>query len=212
MSQAAIREREVKRHWAEPGSRHDLLVKAAKVGLPSAVGILIAFLALAPLAKDSEVSFILDKDQVENAPERMRVEAARYVGEDNRGQKFEIVAERAIQRSSDEPVVDISGMLARLRLDRGPLTIVANQARYNLDEQKVYVQGPVRVAGPDDYRLLTSDVVVDLKERQVRSEGSASGAMSLGQFTAGHLRADLGDRRVVLDGGARLKIVQGAVR
>jgi lipopolysaccharide export system protein LptC len=36
--------------------------------------------------------------------------------------------------------------------------------------------------------------------------------MSLGRFEAGHLRADLDQRKVVLDGGARLKIVQGAVR
>ena len=33
-----------------------------------------------------------------------------------------------------------------------------------------------------------------------------------GQFQAGHLHADLGERTVTLDGGARLKIVQGAVR
>jgi lipopolysaccharide export system protein LptC len=36
--------------------------------------------------------------------------------------------------------------------------------------------------------------------------------MRLGSFQAGQLKADLGERTVVLDGGARLKIVQGAVR
>jgi lipopolysaccharide export system protein LptC len=36
--------------------------------------------------------------------------------------------------------------------------------------------------------------------------------MELGQFEASRLRANLNDRTVVLDGGARLKIVQGAVR
>jgi lipopolysaccharide export system protein LptC len=36
--------------------------------------------------------------------------------------------------------------------------------------------------------------------------------MRLGSFQAGQLHADLGDRTVVLDGGVRLKIVQGAVR
>ena len=44
------------------------------------------------------------------------------------------------------------------------------------------------------------------------SQGPVTGRMRLGQFEAGHLRADLGERTVVLDGGARLKIVQGAVR
>ena len=63
--------------------------------------MLIAVLALAPLDKHGDVSFILDKKKVENAPERMRVETARYVGTDNKGQKFEITANRAIQRSSE---------------------------------------------------------------------------------------------------------------
>ena len=212
MSEAAFRERAGKQRWAVPGGSHDRLVRFAKVALPSAVGVLFAFLAVAPLDREGDVSFILDKNQVENAPERMRVESARYVGEDNQGQKFEILAQTAVQRSSDEPIVDIHGMRARLGLAQGPLTIVADRARYNLDEQKVAVRGPVRVAGPDGYRLLTSDVIVDLKRRQVRSEGAVTGAMRLGQFSAGHLRADLDERRVVLDGGARLKIVQGAVR
>ena len=44
------------------------------------------------------------------------------------------------------------------------------------------------------------------------SQGRVSGAMRLGQFEAGKMSADLGTRTVVLDGGVRLKIVQGAVR
>jgi len=212
MSEAAARERAVKQRWAVPGSAHDKIVRWSKVALPSAVGVLIAILALAPLDKKGDVSFILDKKKVENAPERMRVETARYVGADNKGQKFQITAQRAIQRSSNVPIVDIEGMFAQLALANGPLMIAANQGRYDLDMQKVSVNGPVRVAGPDGYRLETRDVLVDLKSRQLASAGPVSGQMRLGQFQAGRLRADLGEHKVVLDGGARLKIVQGAVR
>jgi lipopolysaccharide export system protein LptC len=212
MSEAATRERDVKQRWAVPGSAHDRLVRWSKIGLPSAVGVLIAVLMLAPLDKKGDVSFILDKKKVENAPERMRVEAARYTGTDNKGQMFEMTANRAIQRSSDIPLVDINGMFARLSLAQGPLLIAANQGRYNIDTQMVAIDGPVKVAGPDGYRLATRDVTVDLKGRQLASGGPVSGQMRLGQFQAGHLKADLGERTVTLDGGARLKIVQGAVR
>jgi lipopolysaccharide export system protein LptC len=212
MSEAAVRERDVKQRWAVPGSAHDRLVRWSKIGLPSAVGILIAVLMLAPLDKKGDVSFILDKKKVENAPERMRVEAARYTGTDDKGQMFVMTANRAIQRSSEVPLVDINGMFARLSLEQGPLLIAANQGRYNIDSQKVAINGPVKVAGPDGYRLATRDVTVDLKARQLASGGPVSGQMRLGQFQAGQLKADLGERTVVLDGGARLKIVQGAVR
>ena len=212
MSDLANQEREVKQRWAVPGSSHDRIVRFAKVALPSAVGVVIDFLAMAPLDKSGDVSFILDKNQVENAPERMRVEQARYVGQDNNGQKFLIVADRALQRTSEQPIVDIWGMLARFGLAQGPVTVAANQGQYNLDEQKVTVQGPVRVAGPDGVQLLTRDVTVDLKHNVMTSDGGVAGRMELGQFEASRLRANLNDRTVVLDGGARLKIVQGAVR
>ena len=212
MSEAASRERKVRRTWAVPGSRHDKLIRVTKIALPSAVGVLIAFLALAPFDRSGDVSFILDKKKVENAPERMRVETAQYLGQDNKGQKFSITARQAVQRSSAIPIVDIQGMLARLSLRQGPVTIAANQGRYNLDEQKVAIDGPVRVLGPDGDRLETRDVHVDLKQQKVQSSGRVAGRMKLGEFSAGHLRADLNARTVVLDGGARLKITQGAVR
>jgi lipopolysaccharide export system protein LptC len=212
MSELANQERATKQRWAVPGSSHDKIVRFAKIGLPAAVGVVIAFLAMAPLDKRGDVSFILDKKKVENAPERMRVEKAQYKGEDSRGQKFEITANRALQRSSDQPIVDIWGMLARFGLSQGPVTVAANQGRYNLDEQKVNVEGPVRVAGPEGEQLLTKDVTVDLKRNLVTSDQGVTGRTELGQFEAGRLRADLNNRTVVLDGGARLKIVQGAVR
>ena len=212
MSELANKERATKQRWAVPGSSHDRIVRFAKIALPSAVGIVIAFLAMAPLDKRGDVSFILDKKKVENAPERMRVEQARYIGEDNRGQKFQITADRALQRSSEQPIVDIWGMLARFGLADGPVTVAANQGRYNLDQQRVAVQGPVRVSGPDGEQLATRDVMVDLKQHTVVSNGGVTGRTELGEFQANRLHANLADRTVVLDGGARLKIVQGTVR
>jgi lipopolysaccharide export system protein LptC len=212
MAETTIERREAKQVWAVPGSAHDRLVRWTKIALPAAVGILIAVLALAPLGKKGDVSFILDKKKVENAHERMRVESARYTGSDEKGQQFVMVANQAIQPSSDVPIVDIRGMRAQLAQPQGPLTIGANKGRYNLDTQKIAIDGPVQVSGGDGYRLRTRDVTVDLKQRKMQSAGPVSGQMRLGQFQAGRLKGDLDSRTVVLDGGARLKIEQGAVR
>jgi lipopolysaccharide export system protein LptC len=212
MSEAAIREQAAKRHWAEPGSRHDQLVRAAKWGLPGIVVAFILLLAISPFDSKGDVSFILDKKDVDKAEERMRINQASYVGEDNAGNKFQITAGRAVQQSSDVPVVMIEQMRAQLALAQGPLLMVASKGSYDLDTQVVSVNGPVRVAGADGYKLETSDVTVNLKERHVASAGRVSGQMRLGQFEAGRMTADLGARTVTLTGGARLKIVQGAVR
>jgi lipopolysaccharide export system protein LptC len=173
---------------------------------------LLAILFLAPLDRKGDVSFILDKKKVDSAPERMRVESARYSGTDDKGQMFEMIANRAVQPSSDTPIVAINGMLARLEQQQGPMTIAADKGRYNIDTQQVSIDGPVSVKGNDGFTLNTSDVLVDLKQRELASQGPAQGAMRLGQFRANQIRADLDERKVVLDGGVRLKIVQGAVR
>ena len=212
MSVAADLRQERKRHWAEPGSRHDTVVKATKYGLPAVIVALVMMLAIAPFERRGDVSFILDKNKVDEARERMRVEQARYVGEDNKGQKFEIVADRAVQQSSNVPVVMIEGIHARLNLSRGPLSIAALKGRYDLEGEQVEIDGPVRVVGPDGYRLATRDVQVDLDNRTMQSRGPVNGSMRLGQFQAGQLNADLDERTVRLDGGVRLKIYQGAVR
>ena len=115
--------------------------------------------------------------------ERMRVEAARYAGEDNKGQKFPIVADRAVQQSSNVPIVDIEGMRARLTGARAAGDRRAAAAAMTLSRQMVAVDGPVRVVGPDGYRL--ADARRDGRPRQRarcaaagRSAGTCSSASS----------------------------------
>ena len=120
MSEAAVRKHEALKHWAEPGSRHDIVVRYAKLGLPLIALAFLLLLAVAPFDQRGDVSFILDKKEVDKAAERMRIEAARYSGEDNRGNKFEITAQRAIQQRSDQPVVNIEGMRPGSAWRKGP--------------------------------------------------------------------------------------------
>ena len=211
MSDAAIHERAAKRRWAEPGSRHDKVVRIAKIGLPVAGAVLLAFLAIAPF-DSSEVSFILDKKDVEQADERMRIESARYTGEDDKGQKFIISADSAVQPTSDQPLVMIQGMKARLGTEGGALGMAAYKGSYDIDGKLMKIDGPMHVSGPDNFKLQTSDVSVDLAAKQLKSSGPVRGTMELGTFTADSLGADLDSQTVRLDGNVRLKIRQGAVR
>ena len=201
-----------KARWARPGSGHDRFIGLLKFGLPAIVIGLFLLLAIAPFGQKSDVSFLLDKNKAEKAQERMRVEQARYTGSDDKGQPFEINADHAIQQSSAVRVVDINGMSAKVGLDQGPVTITAATGRYDLDAQKVAVPGGVKVRDDKGYHLDTSGVNIDMKGKQLDSSGPVTGTMRLGEFTGGHLSADLGSRTVTLTGGTRLKIVQGAIR
>jgi lipopolysaccharide export system protein LptC len=212
MSELARQDRVLKRRWAAPGGAHDHLVRLLKIVLPVLVGLLFAYLFLAPLADQKESSFLLDKNQVDRAGERLRVQQAQYRGQDDLGRPFLISARSAVQATSAQPVIDIEGMLARINLEDGPASLTANQARYNMEAEVVNVAGPILFEAADGYRLHTSDVTVNLNNRTLSSAGRVEGRMPLGRFSADRLTADLAERRVVLAGRARLHILQGALR
>ena len=198
--------------WASPGSRHDWLIGILRVLLPASIGVLGALLVFAPLTKRSEISFVLDKNKVEVAKERMRVTAANYRGQDGKGQPFEIRAGSAVQANSHDPVVRLQDMTAAITLAEGPATLVADNGRYNMNTDIVMVDGPVSFTTSDGYRLDTRDVAVGLKTRRLASGGPVTGLMPLGSFSADRISADLAGRTVALVGRARLHIVQGRAR
>ncbi|AOH83060.1 LPS export ABC transporter periplasmic protein LptC [Sphingomonas panacis] len=207
MADLALPPRTARQAWAAPGSRHDRLITVLRFVLPIAVGVLAAFLVMMPLATGGEVSFLLDKNKVEVAKERLRLQSALYRGTDGKGQPFTLTAGSAVQKSSAEPIVRIEKLAARLQLSDGPARIVAPQGRYDMDNQRVTLVGPVNVVAADGYRLDTTDSTIDLKTRQMQSGGAVTGTVPQGDFSAKQLSADLENHIVRLDGNARLRIV-----
>lgn len=212
MSEQADRERDAKRSWAAPGHGHDRIITFFKLALPALIGVLFAFLVFSPLEEKQEVSFVFNKNEVEHAQERMRIQAAEYRGEDSEGRPFVLSARSAVQQSSAVPIVDVRDMSARILLDNGPASLVARQALYDMENDMVDVRGPVLFTAADGYRLGTRDVIVDLKQRNMASRGPVEGQMPLGHFSAGRLQVDLPSRRAILTDRAHLHIVQGGVR
>ncbi|MFN3774227.1 LPS export ABC transporter periplasmic protein LptC [Sphingomonas sp. Sph1(2015)] len=207
MSEIADRVRTQRQHWAAPGSRHDRFVTLARWLLPSAIGVLTAFLVMAPIYSSSEVSFVLDKKKVEVAKERMKIQAAQYRGVDDKGQPFSLDAGSAIQRSSAEPVVQLNKLSAAIRLSDGPATVSANSGRYDMSTEQVQLDGPLDFRSAGGYDLRTHDATIDLQQRTLVSGGAVTGQVPQGHFSANKMRADLENRTVRLEGNARLRIV-----
>lgn len=210
MSDLALRVRSERRLWARPGSSHDGVVKTLRVTLPVLIGVLLAFLVVAPVLVGGDVSFVLDKNKVEVARERMRVQQAVYRGEDDKGQPFAIRAGSAVQKSSAEPIVQLEQLAAQIQLKDGPATLAADRGRYDMDHQRVALDTPVAVRTSNGYKLDTSAATVDLKSRQLTSTGAVTGAVPQGTFSADHMTADLESRVVHLDGNTHLRIRPGA--
>lgn len=212
MSQLAEQQRRERRAWAAAGSSHDRLIAILRIVLPMTVGVLAAFLALAPLTVGRDISFVLSKDRVDVASERMRVEHATYRGQDTKGEAFTLDAASAVQATSRDPIVHLTQLNAKIQLQDGPATIRANQGRYDMDNQNIAIDGPVAFDTADGYHITTRDVFVDMDQRMAHSRAPVDGTMPLGHFAADRMSADLERHIVRLDGRARLHIVQGRAR
>ncbi|HEY9093000.1 LPS export ABC transporter periplasmic protein LptC [Parasphingorhabdus sp.] len=201
-----------RQQFASPGSKHDRNVRLLRVMLPLGVGALGAILALAPFTTGGELSFVLDKDTVDVAGERMRVTEALYRGEDSQGRPFSIKAGSAIQKSSREAVVDLKDLSARILLNDGPAQIRAGSGVYDMDREDVIVPGAVQLESAGGYRLTTSNVTVDLQSRTLSSAAPVEGRTNIGTFRADSLKADMSERTITLEGNAKLRITQNGLR
>lgn len=201
-----------RQQFASPGSKHDRNIRLLRVLLPLGVGALGAILALAPFTTGGELSFVLDKDSVDVAGERMRVTEALYRGEDSQGRPFSIKAGSAVQKSSREAVVDLKELSARILLNDGPAQIRANSGVYDMDREDVIVPGTVQLESAGGYRLTTSNVTVDLQDRTLSSAAPVEGRTNIGTFRADSLKADMSERTITLEGNAKLRITQNGLR
>lgn len=212
MSEQADRERTLRQFFAAPGGRHDRLVRILRVALPSIIGVLVAMLVVSPFSNTQEMSFVLAKDEVNMAKERLRLTNAMYRGEDSRGRPFTLRGGSAVQKSSSEPIIRLTDLSGQILMAGGPAQLVAGQGYYNLETEKVRVEGPLSYTSGDGFSLTANNVEFAMKNRQIESFGPVNGAMKVGTFSAGKLRADVDARIVRLEGGAHLRINQNAIR
>lgn len=197
---------------ALPGSGHDRRMAVLKWLLPVLAGVLLATIVIWPLTEAQEFSFLLAKDKVERANERLRVDNARYRGETAKGNRFFITAAGAVQRSSALPVVELDRLSARLEADDGPSTVTAPSGRYFLNEDRLQVAGPVELRSETGYTLDSQTVDIDLDTRRVRTEQPVSGQLPIGTFRANRLSGDIKGRTLVLEGDVHLRIQGGRGR
>src|SRR3569833_518733 len=177
MSEASALTRTPRQIWAAPGSSHDRLIGALRSVLPMLIGMLAAFVVFMPLFSGGDVSFVLDKNKVEVAKERLRLQSATYRGEDGKGQPFVMTAGSAVQKSSSEPIVRLNDLAARLQLSDGPADVTAPRGAYDMKSGQVHIDGPVKVVSSGGYTLDTNDATLDLKTRRMHSDGAVTGTV-----------------------------------
>ena len=211
MSAQATIVRHKRREQAAPGGSHDRLIHFQLVALPICIGVLVALMVLAPVASQGEVSFLLDRNQVELTENRMTVDNAMYRGADNDGRPFSVQAGSALQRTGERQIVEMNDLTARILLNEGPAVLTAQNGAYNLNAKSIRFPGAVNFTASDGYRMIARNVSVLLPEQRVVGDGRVDGRVPSGTFSADRIEADLQARTLSLIGDARLRMEPAAL-
>ena len=212
MSRQADQIRTERQRFAAPGGQFDRALRILAIGLPAVVGAVAATMLIAPLKPRGEISFLLDRNKVAVANDRLRVAEAVYKGEDNKGRPFALSAGNAVQLTASEPFVRLQDLTARMQMDEGPAVLSAPAGRYDIQKQLVAVDGAVNFAAADGYRMTASGVSVDIPRKRVLGAAGVSGAVPAGTFSADSIAGDLNTRVLTLAGHARLHMVPGKMK
>lgn len=204
--------RNQRQHFAAPGGSHDKLVRFLARALPMGVGVIVALMVITPLSSRGDVSFLLDRNKVAMIDQRLAVSNAMYRGEDDNGRPFSLTAGEAVQRSSSEGVVRMRDLMAQILLRDGPARISADSGAYDIEHEIMTVDGALRMSAADGYEFVARGVSVDLPARRMTGEDGVEGAVPAGTFSADRIVADLDERRISLQGNARLLMQPGELR
>ncbi|KLE34217.1 hypothetical protein [Aurantiacibacter luteus] len=215
MTVAADRMRSRRQAFAAPGSSLDRIVRLLAVGLPALVGVVAAMMLITPLSPRGEVSFLLDRNKVAIAEDRLRLDDAMYRGQDNRGRPFSLMAGSTVQRSDAVPLVEMQRLTARIALENGPAVLEAQRGSYAIDRRRVTLErlmarialpdGPAEIVAPEGtYATDESRVAIPGMMRLTAADGYALAMRGV--------TVDLPQRALTGDGGIEGVIPAGRFR
>ncbi|MXO60745.1 LPS export ABC transporter periplasmic protein LptC [Altererythrobacter salegens] len=204
--------RDRRRAIAAPGGSLDRIVRWLAVGLPAAVGVVTALMIITPLGPRGEVSFLLDRNKVALADDRLRVDNAIYRGEDKDGRPFSLSAGEAVQKGMSEPIVRMHDLTARILLPQGPAVLSASAGRYDFDAETVAIDSELSFRAADGYTMTARGVAIDLNSKTLVGSDGVEGTVPAGTFSANALQANLADRTVALVGNARLRMIPNRLK
>jgi lipopolysaccharide export system protein LptC len=207
MTAEADQRRDRRRAFATPGGSLDKIVRWLALGLPAAVGVITALMIITPLSPRGEVSFLLDRNKVALANDRLRIDNAVYRGEDANGRPFSLSAGEAVQKSASEPIVRMHDLTARMLLPQGPAVLSASGGSYDFDADTVTIDNEVNFKAADGYALTARGVSINLKDKTLVGDEGVEGTVPAGTFSADAIRANLAERIIALEGNARLHMV-----
>jgi lipopolysaccharide export system protein LptC len=167
--------------------KHTKIVRFLRIILPLiAIAIVGTLLSWSSLEKTMET--IPDHSILPKTIGKNELIEPRFESEDDKKQPFIITAKRAFQSDKDQEIIFLEAPEAEITLNDGAwLAIESNHGAYKQNDERLLLEGLVKLFHDAGYQMETEKLKVNLKNKKAWSETKVSG-----QGPAGSLLADNG--------------------
>jgi lipopolysaccharide export system protein LptC len=182
--------------------RRSRAIRALRILLPGLIGLILAGLAATVAYK----SFTAQAAPTASSNDPIRLVNPRFVGRDDRGRPFVLIAASATRDPQDDLKVYLEKPALVLD-DEGPdpLRVTAAKGVYHEGTRKLEVSGGVRLAGARG-AFDTAESLFDTKTGELVGSGPIQGAGSLGEIQAKSYGVYDKGARMVFSGGVHTRL------
>ncbi len=199
---------EQERLWPVCRTAYDDFVAIMRIALPLLAGAMGLVILLSPVFRHGELSFLINREKLDIGGDAVEIVQPRYRGVDDEGRPFVVTAERARQDHPDAPEVRLEALTLDFAMKDGrTASLVAPAALWRTGEDVVFLEEGLEGRTSDGYVLRSQSGEADLAARRLDLRGGVQGEGPLGRFTARRARFEIEERRLVLLGPVRIRIL-----
>ena len=187
-------------------SRHSVLVRIMRIGLP--VGVVAGLSALVlnayfkPMQMFEKLPSVSGKLAVQGS--KITMELPRIAGFTRDSRAYELNAESAVQDISKPDIVELQNLRAKMELqDKDIVQVTANAGTYNTKADRIMLRDQIVVTSQQGYKALLREAAVEMKKGNVISEMPVEITLPNGMLKA--------NRMEIIDSGDVLRFEKGVV-
>jgi lipopolysaccharide export system protein LptC len=191
---------------ARVAHRYSRFVRGARILLPlvaaGVVGLLLAWPRLQPTVEAIPREAVLPQEPQVGRNELLN---PRFESRDDKDQPFTVTAARAIQSETDPQLVLLDKPMADIALKDGAwLAAQADKGSYRREEEKLLLEGAVKLFHNDGYELKTEKMLVHIGTREAWSDDPVHAQGPAGTIDATGLTANGVTGKLIFTGPAKL--------
>ncbi len=187
-----------------PTMRHSYFVARLKIFMVSLSVALILGLIIWPMTDFGQVKMKFESaDASEVGEQQVKMQKPRFYGVDEKSQPYSVLADEAIQL--DEDTIKLTTVKSEISLDNGDkFTLSSNHGAYNLESQKILLNGNIHVVIQQGYHLFTDILQVNIKESYANGEKKVRIKGPLGNLVANQFEIKQGGEVLHFNGEIKL--------